>query len=273
MNIITENLWSETPGQCDEIPKITYYEAENKLTNATIIIFPGGGYRIRAEHEGKKYAEFFSKNGITSFVVDYRVAPHKFPLPLLDARRAVRFVRFYSEKYGIDKNRIAVMGSSAGGHLAALTSTYFEEIPYENIDIIDKEQYLPNLQILAYPVINLYDKNIANIGSGNNLIGSSYEETNDIYTRRSLTPSLIASPKTPDAFIWHTFDDKSVNVKNTFEYASALKDVGKTAEIHIFPNGKHGLGLADGDSDEQRHISQWSELLLKWLKYIGWYNK
>ena len=120
-------LWEDViPGFIEEatVPMIHYYPADKKCGKGCVVIFPGGGYSGRAAHEGQGYAEFFAKNGIDSFVVDYRVKPTLFPYPLLDARRAVRYVRANAEKYGIDPEKIAVMGSSAGGHLAALVSTY-----------------------------------------------------------------------------------------------------------------------------------------------------
>ena len=152
------NLWETPPGMCEEKPKLTVYLPESKTSMGAVIICPGGAYVGRATHEGKDYAEFLAEYGYTSFVLDYRVTPHKFPLPLLDARRAIRLVRFYADKYEIDKNKIAIMGSSAGGHLAAMTSTYYEPIEFENIDEIDKEDFIPNAQILCYPVIKLLGK-------------------------------------------------------------------------------------------------------------------
>lgn len=258
-----KQLWDKTPGMCEEIPTITEYLPEGKKSDMAIVIFPGGGYEIRAEHEGKDYAEFLSENGYTAFVVDYRVAPHKFPLPLLDARRAVRFVRYYAEKYGIDKNKIAVMGSSAGGHLAALCSTYYEPIDFENADEIDNENFIPNYQILCYPVISLFGKGITHFGSGKNLLGELLPERAE-----DISPHLIVSSKTPPAFIWHTFADESVNVKNSLMYANNLKNAKVNAEIHIFPDGHHGLGLALGEDKISKHVFEWSELLLDWLKYI-----
>ena len=131
-----KDLWTKTPGMCEETPTITAYMPDEKKSELAVVIFPGGGYGMRASHEGEGYAKFLAENGYTSFVIDYRVSPHEFPLPLLDARRAVRTVRHYAGKYGIDKNKIAVMGSSAGGHLAALCSTYFEPIDFEKLDEI-----------------------------------------------------------------------------------------------------------------------------------------
>ncbi len=263
------NLWNVSPDGCEDIATITYYEPINKTTDSAIVILPGGAYFSLAEHEGKGYAEFFAQNGITSFVVEYRVSPkYHFPAPLLDARRAIRYVRYYADKFGINKNKIAIMGSSAGGHLAALTSTYFEKIDNENIDDIDNEDFIPNAQILAYPVIDLYNKNITHIVSSNNFTNADYSETDNYFERKSLSPNILYSPKAPNAFIWHTFADTSVNIKNTLEYAAAIRDAGKLAEVHIFPDGRHGLGLSLGNNTIEKHVSQWSNLLLNWLKYI-----
>lgn len=258
------DLWSKIPGEYTEVPKITSYIPADKKSDLAIIIFPGGAYGFRAEHEGREYAEFLAENGYSAFVVDYRVAPHKFPLPLLDARRAIRTVRFYADKFGIDKNKIAVMGSSAGGHLSALASTYFEEIEYEKTDEIDFENFIPNYQILCYPVISLYGKGLTHFGSGKNLLGDALAEKGE-----ELSPHLLVSDKTPPAFIWHTFADNSVNVQNSLLYVENLKENGIKAELHIFPDGEHGLGLSKKDDRISRHISQWTKLLLKWLEYIN----
>lgn len=264
MKITKENLWENTPGMCEEVPTITVYEPDNKTHSGAVVIFPGGGYCGRAPHEGEGYARFLAEHGFCAFVVDYRVSPHRFPLPLLDARRGVRYARHFADKYGIDKNKIAVMGSSAGGHLAALTSTYFGGIDFEGVDDIDKEDFIPDAQILCYPVIKLLGKGIAHLGSGANLLGERQAEDGEAYS-----PDLIASEKTPRAFIWHTFSDGGVNVINSLDYARKLRELQIPTELHIFPDGVHGLGLAEGDDDIQRHVSQWSGLLLNWLDYIG----
>ncbi len=271
MKIETANLWNTIPGMCEETPIITAYTPDNKTSDGTVVILPGGGYRNRAPHEGKGYAEFFAKNGITAFVVDYRVSPHRFPLPLLDARRGIKFVRFFADKYGIDKSKIAIMGSSAGGHLTALTSTYFKDIQTDTpADEIDKEDFIPNAQILCYPVIKLLEEGVAHIGSGQRLLG----EMRDTLAK-DFEPHTLVTAKTPPAFIWHTHADSEVNVINSLEYTKSLRNNGIDAELHVFPHGEHGLGLAD-TADESNidykvlnHVSQWSSLLLNWLKYIG----
>jgi len=259
------NLWSKTIGKGSEIPQITAYIPDNKKSDVAVVILPGGGYAVRAVHEGKGYAEFLNKNGITAFVVNYRVSPHRFPLPLLDSRRAIQWVRYYSNKYEINKNKILIMGSSAGGHLAALTSTYFDELSDFDInDEISKEDFIPNGQILCYPVINLAGKpGDVHFGSGINLLGEKYAELS-----YALTPANIVSSKTPPAFIWHTFEDNAVNVKNSLDYTKALKDRDVSVEMHIYPHGNHGLGIPALDSKINTHVLQWTESLIKWLNYM-----
>ncbi|MBQ5781866.1 MAG: alpha/beta hydrolase [Oscillospiraceae bacterium] len=259
------DLWPKTPGKCLEKPVIKYYRPKGPKGDGAVVIFPGGGYQFRAPHEGDGYAEFLAYNGISAFVVEYRVAPHKFPLPLVDARRAVRFVRHNAEKFGINRDKIAAMGSSAGGHLTALLSTYTDPIGGELVDDAAQESSMPNLQILCYPVINLYDTAIAHIGSGDNLIGDKLAEGGSVHVRERLTPSLLVNSTTPPAFIWHTFDDQTVDVKNSIEYFEALKNSNVASEIHIFPHGRHGLGLTEHSSPLENHVAQWSNLLLNWL--------
>ena len=263
MKVFKQNLWDKKVGDCDEITAMTAYIPENKKSDMAIVIFAGGGYGMRSGHEDDGYARFLSENGYTAFVVDYRVAPYKFPLPLLDARRAIRTVRFYAEKFGINKNKIAVMGSSAGGHLAALCSTYFEPIEFEDSDEIDKENFIPDFQILCYPVISLLGKGITHFGSGKNLLGDALPEMGE-----ELSPHRIVSEKTPPAFIWHTFTDSVVNVKNSLMYADSLKNFGIKTELHIFPEGAHGLGLANIEGKMNKHAAQWGGLLLNWLSHI-----
>lgn len=271
MNIENMNLWNVVPGYCEEEPRIRIYVPDKKTSDGAIVIFPGGGYRARAEHEGAGYARFFAENGITSFVVDYRVNTHKFPCQLLDARRSVKFVRYYADKYGIDKGKIAVMGSSAGGHLAALCSTYFKDIDAEiQIDDIENENYVPNAQILCYPVIRILGRDIAHIGSGEMLLGNKH-----VWIGEELEPDRLVSSNTPPAFIWHTASDDGVSVLNSYVYAKSLKQFNIPTEMHIFPEGRHGLGLCDKiknvdiDGKILEHTGQWSQLMLTWLTYMG----
>ncbi len=256
-NLQQIELWKDVVGVEGDIPYMTAYEPETRLSDCAIVIFPGGGYSRKCEHEGKAYAEFFAKKGILSFVVEYRVAPNCFPAPLQDAQRAVQLIRYYAEKFGVDKNKIAVMGSSAGGHLSALLSTY-NALVYTEEDKIAKEDFKPNAQILCYPVIDL----TTHTPSMERFLG---ENKNLLY---SVSPQLIADQATPQAFIWHTFTDQLVDVTNSLEYAKQLKMVGSSVELHVFPKGNHGMGLALGDEEERKYNSKWKACLMDWLQLI-----
>ncbi len=256
------NLWETVPGICEEIPIIEYYPARIKKTDATVVILPGGGYVKRAEHEGKGYAQLLNSFGMDAFVCQYRVAPHCYPLPLMDARRAVQFVRSNAKKLCLDCEKVGIMGSSAGGHLAASVCTLqdeFEEL-YVQKDNIDAENYLPDFQILCYPVIALVD--FGHIYSGSNLIGDT-DLSNPL--RDKLSCQTNVHEKTPKAFIWHTLTDMAVSVQNSLSYASALHKNGIPTELHVFPHGRHGLGVAT----EEPHIAQWTDLLKRWLILNG----
>ena len=248
----------------ENFPTITHYKAFVRSSNATVVIFPGGGYAGLSPHEGEGYAQFFNIIGMDAFVVKYRVAPNRFPIPLLDARRAVRFVRANAEKFNIDPNKVAVMGSSAGGHLSALISTYRGEIAGEGVDEIDGYDYLPNAQILCYPVICMHDRAVSHIGSNRNLLGEDWEKKAE-----AVSPDLIADDKTPPAFIWHTSDDEAVNVVNSLRYAEKLHSLHIPTELIVYPHGGHGEGVAPAYEINRR----WTDELDKWLGYIGFINR
>lgn len=242
-----------------ESTKIEWYEPKKKKTDAAVIVFPGGGYATLCDYEGKDYAEYLNALGMTAFVVYYRCAPNYFPLPLLDARRAVRFVRANAHKFGIAADKIAVMGSSAGGHLTALVSTYTQAIEGEDVDEIDKTDYLPNAQILCYPVISS-DESIYHGGSFKNLLGERVAE------KANFSVECLVTEKTPKAFIWHTANDQVVPVENSYRYAAALARKGVECELHVFPFGRHGLALCLDDN----HVGQWKGLLINWFQLNGW---
>ena len=246
-------LWEK-----EESERLIYYPAAQKKSKKAVVIFPGGAYAFLAEHEGKGYAEFFNGRGYDAFVCLYRVAPDGFPLPLLDARRAVRLVRAHADEYGIDPGKIAVIGSSAGGNLVSLLSTYTEKLTGEDADEIDEEPYLPNGQILCYPVITLANDKVTHVDSRDNLLG----DRRDLYA--TLSPELHVTPSTPPAFLWHTAGDHGVDPENTLLYASALIKAGVKTETHIFPGGCHGMGLAKDDPV----VGQWTDLVIRWLERL-----
>ena len=259
----TYPLWEMgAPGDATEVPTITHYPPAKRKSNAAFVIFPGGAYVGRAPYEGEGYAEFLNDFGINAFVVAYRVMPAAFPAPLLDARRAVRFVRANAERFGIDPHKIAVIGSSAGGHLAALVSTFCEAIEGEGIDEIDEIDALPNAQALCYPVVSS-DDTIGHLGSYHHLLG-------DLYDRKdAYSPELLVTAATPPAFLWHTANDSVVDVRNSYRYATALREAGVPCEVHVFPFGSHGMGVVYASP----HVLQWVELLRRWLILIGFLDE
>ena len=245
-------LWQ---GECfeGETPMIHRYSPDVKRGDGAVIIFAGGAYARRAPHEAEPYAIKFNEMGIEAFVVDYRVAPRNAAHPSLDAIKAITFVREYSEEYGIDPEKIAVMGSSAGGHLAAMCSTFYCE---------DNIGSMPNAQILCYPVTDIESHR----GSYENMLGESIDSHN------RWCPIRNASEHTPPTFIWHTSSDPSVDVKGTYRYATRLSELGVAVEMHIYPVGGHGLGLANGlyGRATEEYVQRWVYDLECWLKLIGW---
>ena len=242
--------------------RLVAYLPETRRSDMAIIIFPGGGYTCRAEHEGEGYATVFNEWGITAFVSQYRVSPDLFPAPLEDARNAVRHVRVHAEEYGIDPQKIVVIGSSAGGHLAALLCTYTAALEGET-DIF--AEYCPNAQVLCYPVIcSPQSVGISHVGSYQYLLGTRDKEYCLAYD-----PALLVNEQTPPAFIWHTAEDAGVNVINSYTYATALKKCDIPTELHVFPHGWHGLGMRD----DYPHVRQWVSLLKKWLQYMNFLEK
>ena len=220
-----------------------------------VVVIPGGGYRNRARHEAEPIAEFFNSQGFHAVVVEYRVSPNRFPAGLSDIQRAIKILRYNAEKWNVDSNRIVVCGFSAGGHLAASTLVYSEA--YKPQDGIDEMSCLPDGGILCYPVISIED-DFGHVGSGKCLLG---EERYALESGEFCLQKKV-SDKTPPAFMWHTSDDNAVNVKNSLAFASALRDNGIPFEMHIFPRGKHGVGLANDYPD----LGKWKFLAAEWVE-------
>lgn len=241
----------------DFVPQITAFPAESK---GAVIIFAGGAYALKAIHEGPVIAEWLQSIGITAFVVDYRVAPYKHPAELADAMRAVRYVRFHASRYGIDRDKIAVMGFSAGGHLAGSVSVHYDKEIYDETDRIDREDCNPNLSVLCYPVIDM--GNYRHDGSRQNLLGS--RPTDAMVDFMSLHKQVNA--QTPEAFLWHTSTDEGVPVMNSLLYSQALASWNIPFEYHVYPTGCHGLGLAP----DMPYVAKWQEDLKDWLKLKHW---
>ena len=240
-----------------DIPTLTPYLADAAIaTGAAMVIFPGGGYGGLAPHEGKGYADWLVTNGISCFVVKYRLGPagYRHPAMLQDAARAVRVVRDRAEEWKIDPHRVGVIGSSAGGHLASTLITHFDFGNPGSSDLVEWQSSRPDLAILCYAVITMGANTHG--GSKRNLLG----DNPDPELVRNLSNELQVTKLTPPCFIWHTWEDQAVKVENSLEFAAALRRVGVPFDLHIYQKGGHGLGLGRGAGHP------WSNDCLYWLR-------
>ncbi len=247
-----------------DIPTLTPYLPEPaKRNGASMVILPGGGYGGLAEHEGKGYAEFFAAHGIASYVLKYRLgsAGYRHPIMLNDAARALRLVRAFAKRDGLDPARVGIIGSSAGGHLASTLITHFDPAkPHgptlNSADPIDAESSRPDLAILCYPVISLGE--FAHAGSRRNLLGDNPPAE----LIAALSNQLQVTKDTSPTFLWHTVEDKGVPVENSLMFAAAMRKAGAPVSLHIYENGAHGLGLGS----PTRPAPPWADQLLYWFK-------
>jgi acetyl esterase/lipase len=245
-----------------DIPTLTPFAANPaKQTGASMLVLPGGGYGNLAEHEGTGYAEFFAAHGITAYVLKYRLGSngYRHPIMLQDASRALRLLRTFAKRDGLDPARIGVIGSSAGGHLASTLATHFDAGRPDATDAVERESSRPDLAILCYPVISF--KEFAHSGSRRNLIGP--DPAPELV--QLLSNELQITKETPPVFLWHTVADKSVPVENSLLFAAAMQRAGVPFSLHIYENGAHGLGLGRPD----KPAPPWAEQLLYWFKERG----
>jgi len=225
-----------------------------------VIVIPGGGYEWEAwDHEGDAIAKALNKNGISAFILRYRFKPYHYPVMKYDINRAVRVVRSMAGKYGYRPDRIAVLGFSAGGHLASLGITHFDR-GREDGDEIDKISCRPDLGVLCYAVLNIGGK-FTHEGTSVNLLGGK----NDPELAKALSAENSVTKDTPPCFIWHTAGDPVVPVENSLTFASALSEKKIPFELHIFPEGPHGIGLAE---TEFPHSAQWFSLLVEYIRHF-----
>lgn len=258
-------LWPQgAPGAVGEEdvdrPSIRIYRAPaDTATGTAVVICPGGGYGALAfDHEGHQVARWFNTIGVTGVVLKYRLGPrYRHPAPLNDVQRAVRYVRAHASELGIDPHRVGVMGFSAGGHLASTISTHYDAGQADAQDPIDRQSCRPDFSILAYPVISLGSE-FAHKGSLRNLLG----DNPDPALVKSLANETQVTPDTPRTFLFHTGEDKGVPVQNSLVYYEALVKHGVPAELHVYQNGPHGVGLATGDPV----LFTWKERLHDWLR-------
>ena len=264
----TISLWdNRAPGALGDAdadrPTITVFRAAGRQTGGTsVIIAPGGGYvNLAIDKEGRQIASWFNAMGVTAFVLKYRLGPrYHHPIELGDAQRAIRLVRSRAMQFGIAPDRIGMMGFSAGGHLAATAGTRFDDGNAGAPDEVDRVSSRPDFLILAYPVIS-FDPAIAHAGSVRSLLGENPAPA----LLQELSAELHVNAKTPPTFLFGTNADTTVPSENTVRFYLALRQAKVPAEMHIFENGPHGVGLDLGDPA----LSLWPTLLTNWLRGRG----
>jgi acetyl esterase/lipase len=270
LGIQTIRLWPGDAPQakgkaCEDVPALTVFEpSQYYATGAAVIILPGGAYvHLAANHEGREVADWFTARGFHAFVLQYRLASNGYPLPvpLLDARRAVQLVRARAADYHINPNRIVLMGFSAGGHLAALTSVQPVEGKPDAEDPIERVSSRPDYLVLGYPWIGAISSDTSHLSYCKILNLMDQCEA----LRAAYSPDLFVNAKTPPTFWVHSVDDQTVPVEQGMRFFQALLKAGVPAEAHLYPHGGHGYGLGRGDVE----LSQWPAQLENWLRFQG----
>lgn len=228
-------------------PTITLYKpGRGKSNGAAVVVFPGGAYRILAmDLEGTEVCAWLNSIGVTAVLLKYRVPPRKglprYTAPLQDAQRVLGLVRYHARDWGIDPNRIGVLGFSAGGDLAALLSNNFARRTYKPIGPADRVSCRPNFTMLVYPAYLVLNRQGC-----------------------ALAPELKVTANTPPTFLVQTEDDP-IGVDNSICYYLALKKANVPAEMHIYPVGGHGYGLRP----TKAAVSTWPERAAAWLRGMG----
>ncbi len=248
----------------NDVPTLTAYLPDpTNATGAAMVICPGGGYVHLAPHEGNDYALWLNQHGVTCFVLKYRLGSSGYhhPAMLNDAARAMRWVRAHADEYKIDPKRVGIMGSSAGGHLAATMLTHFDAGDTNATDAVERQSSRPDLGILCYPVISMGE--FTHHGSKDNLLGKNPSAE----LVQLLSNELQVTGSTPPCFIWTTYEDTAVPIENSLMFAAALQKNHVPFDLHIYQKGGHGMGLADKPPFVHPH--PWAGDCLFWLKVQG----
>ena len=259
-------LWSDgAPGALgtapEDTPQLTPWIPDRPSGDGTaVVICPGGGYtRLSMDKEGHLVAQFFNGLGMHAFVLQYRLGPkYRHPLPLGDARRALRHVRAHAAEYRIRPDRLGLMGFSAGGHLTATVSTHIDRGQPGAADPVERESARPDFAILAYPVITFTER-WTHRGSRDMLLPPDRQHPDVL---ADLSNDTQVSPETPPTFLFHTDADTGVPAENSVMYYLALRRAKVPAEMHIYEPGAHGVGL--GGSDPA--LVTWPDRVAGWLR-------
>ena len=260
-------LWTEAEG-IDSVgdsfaPWLETYLLDTTEPLGAVIVCPGGGYVGRADHEAEPIARRYNELGYHAFVCHYSVSPRLHPQPIRDISRAVRLVRSRASQWKVAPDRLAVLGFSAGGHLAASLGVHWAKPFCADEGPLGAFSNEPNALILCYAVMG--GGPFGHDGCMDNLLGRDACKPE----RWLMQLDLHVTPETAPAFLWSTSDDAVVPVENSLRFATAIREAGGAFELHVYPKGAHGLGLVPGDA----HIATWSGLSGDWLEGLGWPRK
>jgi len=247
----------------EDQPTLTLYEASSEHEpGAAVIVMPGGAYwYLATNHEGRQIANWLNAMGITAFVLKYRIAPrYHYPVEFWDAQRAIRMVRARAKEFGVLPDKIGVLGFSAGGHLASTVETHFDAGDAAATDPIEKVSSRPDFAVLCYPVISFVAE-YAHAGSRENLLGTNPKP--DLV--KELSNESQVTRETPPTFLWSSSTDTGVPPENSVAFYLALHKAGVPAELHIFAEAPHGVGL---DLNNEA-VGMWGSLLVNWFRGRG----
>jgi acetyl esterase/lipase len=244
-------------------PSITAYIPTNNPTHTAVVVCPGGAYVMLAvDKEGTQVAHWLNARGVAAFVLAYRLGPrYHHPAQLMDAQRAIRYVRANAARFDIAPDKIGIWGFSAGGHLASTAGTHFDAGNSAATDVIEQASSRPDFMVLAYPVISMQPGTTHN-WSMHALLG----DTPNPALVNGLSNETQVTPQTPPTFLFSTSNDGAVPVMNSVLFYEALLRSGVPAEIHIFEQGPHGTGLAQ----DYPELRLWPVLLQNWMHKNGW---
>jgi len=268
-----ELLWPQgAPGANGDAPAdkptlTIWLPPADKAVGSGVVICPGGGYGGLAKtHEGADVAKWLNSLGVAGFVLEYRHrgTGYGHPAPLDDAQRALRTVRARASEFMVKPDQIGVLGFSAGGHLASTLDTHFDKGQPDAADPIARVSCRPDFAILVYPVISL-DAPFTHGGSKTNLLGKDP----DPKLVASLSNDTQVTAETPPTFLVHTTEDTAVPPENSMAFYSALRKAKVPAEMHIYEQGRHGLGLAP----DQPGMKNWPAACADWLRIHGFLGK
>lgn len=254
-----------------DVPKLFTYPAAAAFgagPHAAVIVMPGGGYtHLVMEQEGAYEARWLAAHGVAAFVLEYRLAPaYTYPAQMLDASRAIRYVRAHAAELGVDPRKLGVWGFSAGGHLVGYMATMHHAANPAAKEPIDQQSDRPDFAIISYGGLSLDINSLEGKTPLASILGQHPTQT----VIDAVDPVKHVTAETSPCFIYSTTADQTVSSLNAAEFYIALKRAGVPAELHIFEAGQHGTHMAEDAKPGQEELKVYPELLMNWMVLHGW---